>query len=55
MTIDGLIAMLNELKAHGATVEELVLAYDGDAEAVVPVTGYLIDVGKTLELCTDED
>lgn len=55
MTIDNLIEMLQELKRHGATGSEIVTAFDGNIEEIVPVTGYLIDVGKTLEFCTDED
>jgi len=54
MTAAELITAIQRLIAGGMPPTVEVTAFNGDDEAVVPVTGFLYD-DKTLEICTDDN
>lgn len=55
MRLDDLIAALQMHREHGATGNEIVMAFDGDSGQIEEVTGFLLDADKSLEFCTDDN
>jgi len=53
MTVESLIAHLQNLVAHGLSPDSIVKAYDGGVEKLMPVTGFLYD-NNEVEICTDD-
>jgi hypothetical protein len=52
MTVEELVESLKLAMAHGLNPGAIVKAWDADAEAIKPITGYLHG-GSEVELLTD--
>jgi hypothetical protein len=53
MKVKDLIGTLQMLIEHGLSEDAEVVAFNADAEEVVPVTGFLHDANQ-IEICTDD-
>lgn len=53
MTVDEVIAHLQQLVAHGLSPSAIVKAWNGDSNQVEPVTGFLYNENE-VEICTDD-